>query len=189
LFEKQIVWPFLDPLNHDPTVLFGSLDGVHCHIEEPKKFPSTKWYSHKFHGPGLTYQIILSLHEDKVLSVVGPFPAGMHDITVFRADGGVFDLIPPGKRLIGDNGYNGEPTKIVTPNEHDSLIASKYKGRARARQETFNARIKTFNILAQTFRHANSRDNVENLSNHQRVFESICGLVQCDLKYVPLFEI
>jgi hypothetical protein len=179
----------LDPLYRDRTVLFGSLDGVHCHIEEPKKFPSTKWFSHKFHGPGLTYQIVLSLHADKVLSVVGPFPAGMPDISVFREDGGIFDLIPPDKRLIGDNGYNGEPTKIVTPNDHDSLITSKYKGRARARQETFNARLKEFNILAQTFRHANKRDNVENLDDHQRVFESICALIQYDLQYVPLFEI
>jgi DDE superfamily endonuclease len=161
---------------------------VHCHIEEPKKFPSTKWFSHKFHGPGLTYQIVLSLHEDKVLSVVGPFPAGMPDISVFREAGGIFHLIPPDKRLIGDNGYNGEPTKIVTPNDHDSLIASKYKGRARARQETFNARLKEFNILAQTFRHANKRDNVENLDDHQRVFESVCALIQYDLQYVPLFE-
>ena len=161
---------------------------MHCHIEEPKKFPSTKWFSHKFHGPGLTYQIVLSLHHDKVLSVVGPFPAGMPDISVFREAGGIFHLIPPDKRLIGDNGYNGEPTKIVTPNDHDSLIASKYKGRARARQETFNARLKEFNIIAQTFRHANYRDNVENLDDHQRVFESVCALIQYDLQYVPLFD-
>jgi hypothetical protein len=113
----------------------------------------------------------------------------MPDISVFREAGGIFHLIPPDKRLMGDNGYNGEPTKIVTPNDHDSLIASKYKGRARARQETFNLRLKEFSIIAQTFRHAIYRDNVENLDDHQRVFESVCALIQYDLQYVPLFEI
>eukprot|EP00171_Calliarthron_tuberculosum_P022157 IDg22157t1 len=39
---------------------FVSVDGTDCSIEEP--YPrSTKWYSHKINGPGLRYEIGLSL--------------------------------------------------------------------------------------------------------------------------------
>jgi hypothetical protein len=48
----------------------------------------------------------------------GPFPAGDHDINVFR-DKGLKDKIPAGKKAFGDNGYRGEDAIIGTPNAHD----------------------------------------------------------------------
>jgi hypothetical protein len=99
------------------------------------------------------------------------------------------DLIPPGKRLIGDRGYNGEPEKISTPNDHDAPLTSIYKSRVRSRHETFNGRLKDFKILDDTFRHTNKRENEENFDDHERVFQSICVLIQYDMKYKPLFEI
>jgi hypothetical protein len=73
-FYRKITW---DVSNQ---ILFGSIDGTHCPIQEPRRAPSSIWYSHKFNGPGLTYQIVLSTCEDKVLSAVGPFPAGESDL-------------------------------------------------------------------------------------------------------------
>lgn len=170
--------------------MFASIDGVHCDIEEPRKCPSKKWYSHKSNGPGLTYQIILSLHENKLLSVIGPYPAGETDLHVFRKRDGIINQIPPGKRLIGDRGYVGEDEKISTPNEHDALEVFRYKNRARSRHETFNKRLKEFNVLSCRFRHLHyyAAQRSYDLDKHKKVFESICILVQYDLKHRPLFE-
>jgi DDE superfamily endonuclease len=182
-FRRKITWTVSD------KILFGSIDGTHCRIQEPRRAPSTDWYSHKFNGPGLTYQIVLSTYEDKVLSVIGPYPAGVPDLNVFRKDDGIYDLIPPDKRLIGDNGYNGEYAKITTPNNHDSHDIISTKNRARARHETFNKRLKDYSILRETFRHSKSKKDPRDNSHHQMVFQSICVLVQYDMKYVPLFDL
>jgi len=75
----------------------------------------------------------------------GPFKASMHDINIFRGDDGtgepgLRDRVPPGKKGIGDSGYVGErPTYMTTPNTHDPKELRLFKGRARARQECFNA--------------------------------------------------
>jgi hypothetical protein len=125
-----------------------------------------------------------------VLSIIGPYPAGESDLRVFRKPDGIIDMIPPGKRLIGDNGYNGEEAKIATPNDHDALETLHFKNRVRARHETFNKRLKEFGALNRKFRHLhfNTDDGNYDLSKHQQVFESICILVQYNLQYRPLFE-
>jgi DDE superfamily endonuclease len=124
-----------------------------------------------------------------VLSVIGPYPAGQSDLQVFRKLDGIMDMIPPGRFIIGDRGYNGEPEKISTPNDHDSMIALNLKNRARARHETFNARLKEFKILDLPFRHLNfsPTQGIYSLEEHKQVFESICIMIQYDLEYRPLF--
>jgi hypothetical protein len=128
------------------------------------------------------------LHESKVLSIIGPYPAGESDMKVFRKEDGLMTKIPFGHRLIGDRGYVGEEDKISTPNDHDTLLASQFKGRARSRHETFNGRLKAFNILNQAYRHSTQQKIVDNFDDHKQIFESVCILIQYDLKYVPLFE-
>lgn len=179
----QIVWRFDDPeLEEDEAVLFATIDGTHCRIQEQRKEPSAKWYSHKFHGPGLTYELVIDLHHQQLLYINGPYEAGQNDIGAFRKPGGIMDRIPAGKKLIGDKGYRGEPDKISTPSEHDALNAARYKKRARARHETFNKRIKVFGIISQTFRSA--------IEYHRMAFEAVCVLVQYDIETDhPLFKI
>jgi hypothetical protein len=170
----------------------ASVDGVHCRIQEPRKVPDKKWFSHKSNGPAVTYQIVLSLRENKVLFVSGPYPAGTSDLQMLRKDDGMLNQIPPGKRIIADRGYNGEAEKISVPSHlHDSEVANIFKRRARARQETFNARLKEFKILDVPFRHLikNPNEDEYSLEEHKRVFESICIMIQYDLKYRSLFDI
>jgi hypothetical protein len=170
----------------------ASVDGVHCQIQEPRKVPEKKWYSHKFNGPAVTYQIVLSLRENKVLFISGPYPAGQSDIIVFRKDDGILHQIPPGKRIVADRGYNGEAEVLSVPSHlHDSLTVTNFKKRARARQETFNARLKEFKILDVPFRHLNKLPHEQEYSlvEHKRVFESISVMVEYDLKYRSLFDV
>jgi hypothetical protein len=161
------------------------VDGVHCRINEPKHPTMSKnpaYYSHKFESAGLNYELGISVFENKLVWMKGPFKAGTPDITVFR-EKGLMDKIPVGKKVIADKGYRGEKERTTSvPNSHDSKELGKFKSRARARHETFNGRIKNFLCLDVRFRHG--------VKNHRSVFEAICVIVQYQLENgSPLFEV
>ena len=110
----------------------------------------------------------------------GPFKAGRHDIQIFRTEG-LKDIIPVGKKVIGDNGYRGEKAVVSTPNSHDPVEIRKFKSHARARHESFNCRIKNFKCLDERFRHG--------VENHKTVFEAVCVICQYQLENgSPLFN-
>ena len=160
-----------------------SVDGVHCRIQEPKHPTESKdstYYSHKFRQSGLDYELGIAAFENKLVWMNGPFKAGRHDITIFRR-AGLKDKIPPGHRVIADNGYKGEALVVSTPNSHDPTILRKFKSRARARHESFNGRIKNFKCLEDRFRHG--------IIKHQIVFEAVCVICQYQLENgSPLFD-
>jgi hypothetical protein len=182
LKESKVVWGDFD----EDEVFIVSVDGVHCQIQEVRRDPGAKWYSHKSNGPGLAYELGIAIRSNRLVWINGPFPASRHDITIFRSDdnpdGGLKSKIPDGKRAIGDSGYKGEPTKVAVTRAGDSDEVKKFKARARSRHETFNARIKSFKILDTEFRHQFER--------HKTVFEAVCICVQYDIENGKgLFEI
>ena len=162
------------------TVFILTVDGVHFRTHESRKKPSAKKYSHKFHGPGLSYEIAIAIQEDRVLSIKGPEDASKADITTFRDS--LLNEIPDGKKGIGDSGYRGEPTKISFHRPKHSKDMTNFINRARARHENFNARIKNYNILSNCFR-SNEK------AKHQMAFEAVCILIQYDMENGrPLME-
>ncbi len=166
----------------DEERFIATIDGTHCRIREQRSDPNSNWYSHKYNGPALNYELAIDLNESKLIWINGPYRAGVPDITVFRKPDGFKEKIPGRTQVIGDRGYRGEPTKISTPNPHDSEVAGGYKRRARARHESFNQRIKIFKILDSKFRH--------DIEKHKVAFEAVCVIVQYDMKNGhPLFEI
>ena len=191
-------------LRDHERVFIGSVDCIHCKVNELRIDPNSVWFSHKHNGAGFTYEVVMDVTDDKVIWVAGPKPASTHDITFFRGGkevgknkkkneavwdkNALYFQIPDGKRLIGDSGYKGEPSKIsVTSREHneDSKI---FFGRAKSRQETFNTRLKFFDVLAGRFRHGKQPKNKMEL--HKTCFEAVCVLVQYDMENGhPLFEI
>ena len=55
------------------------MDGVDFEIQEPfpfKKDYSEKWFSHKFKGPGLRYEILVCIQTGDIVSVSELFPCG-----------------------------------------------------------------------------------------------------------------
>lgn len=129
---------------------------------------------------GLDYELGVSVNDNQLVWVSGPFPAGNHDIQVFRQ--GLKDMIPAGKKAIADNGYRGEKAVISTPNAHDPKEVRKFKSRARARHETFNSRLKNFRCLEVRFRNG--------IAKHKIVFEAICVICQYQLENgSPLFDV
>lgn len=155
-----------------------SIDGVHCRIQEVRKDPSAKWYSHKFHGAGLSYELGIAVRSNRLVWINGPFHASRHDISIFRneddPENGLMSKIPDGKRAIGDSGYKGEPAKITITKAGDSREVKRFKGRVKSRHETFNARLKCFSVLAIPFRHG--------FELHKQVFEAVCLCIQYDIE-------
>jgi DDE superfamily endonuclease len=185
LKSKKIKW--MDQWNnpaHQGEIIIVSVDGVHCTIREPRQLPSSSWFSHKTHGPALSYEIAIAIHHNKVVHINGPFPAGVPDITIFRKDGGLKSKIPDGKCGTADRGYIGEP-KLRTPNPRDTQPAKHFKKRSQARHETFNSRLKNFKILSTRFRHRHTPFGKAPISchdNHRAAFEAVCVLLQYDME-------
>lgn len=158
-----------------------TVDGVHFRIGEPRLEPDSKWYSEKFNGPGLTYELGIAIRQNRLVWINGPFKASVHDKTIYNKPNGLKSRMPAGKKGIADRGYRNEPT-LATRNELDSAAVKAFKRRARARHETFNGRIKNFKALAERFRHG--------VQKHKTVMEAVCILVQYDMENGhPLFDV
>jgi hypothetical protein len=52
-----------------------TLDGTDFRIHEPQPF-DRKWYSHKFKGPGVRYEVGVCIQTGHMCWVNGPYPCG-----------------------------------------------------------------------------------------------------------------
>ena len=85
LLPEVVYWPeeWNDENVDLPTFLI-SVDGTHCRVEEPMHPSWSKnpqYYSHKFKKAALNYEIALSVFENRVVWVNGPYPGATNDIT------------------------------------------------------------------------------------------------------------
>jgi len=138
------------------------------------------WYSHKFNGPGLSYELGISIYHSDLVWIRGPAPAATHDLTIFRVPNGLKSKIPAGKKVIADSSYKDQVCSIR--NSQDTPEVKKFKRRARARHENFNGRLKNFKVLATKFRHGHEK--------HKAVFEAVCDIMQYKMENGhPLFDV
>ena len=132
------------------------------------------------------YEFCLSLSEPKIVWVGGGVPPSVADISLFRGgkpneewdQNSLYHQIPEGKAVIADNGLTGEPDKILC---HSDLLPEElqdYISKAKARQETFHTRLKSFAILYHRFRHGKSTE--EKIALHKMAVEAISTLIQYD---------
>jgi hypothetical protein len=136
-------------------------------------------YSHKTHGPAVSYEAALSIHECRIVSINGPFPAGVNDLTIFRNK--LEALIPTGSKAIADKAYRSS-RKATTASSADAPDLKRFKTRARMRQEALWRRLKQFQSLGNRFRHP--------IEKHQLVFEAVCVIVQYQFENgSPLFAV
>lgn len=78
LKAHKIVFPTEGSL----LIFLISVDGTDCRIEEPRPF-STKWFSQKFKGPAVKYEVALDLLTGDCVWINGPFQGGTNDLTIF----------------------------------------------------------------------------------------------------------
>lgn len=155
-----------------------TVDGTDCRIFEPRPFDRI-WYSHKFRGPGLRYEIAVSIAKGRIVWINGPFPCGAWpDAKIFNT--GLVELLSEGEMVVADRGYKGA-AGAQTP-LRDNSITDKLQAECRARHETVNARLKQFRILSHVFRH--------NKIKHHDVFFACANLTELMLcNGNPLFQI
>ena len=167
-----------------------SLDGAHFAINEPRH-PTLrrdeKNYSHKYNAAGVDYEVGVALFQSKIVWIKGPVQASTHDHKVFQSE--LQALIPAGKRIIVDNGYQGCPEFYSNYNQFDTEEVREFKKRAKSRQEAVNGKMKVFKVLDSRFGHP-SRDFVK----HGLCFDAVAVLTQYAIEDTgrhgcPLFEI
>ena len=154
--------------------LFVTVDGTDCRICEPTPF-STDWYSHKFSGPGVRYEIAVSISKSMVVWANGPYPCGLYpDQKFFNSV--LAHKLYSNEFVLADKGYSGP--RCVNNINGDYDLSSKLLDR----HETFNKRIKNFNVLRDRFRH--------DLYLHSFCFHAVLNFVSVLVQTTePLFDI
>ena len=139
---------------------------------EPSVF-DLKWYSHKFHGPGLRYEIGICIRTGYVVWAYGGFPCGQWpDLNLARDN--FIHRLDPGEKALGDRGYRDQ-------NYFDNPNGDKKK-KILAMHEPVNKRLKQFSCLKNSFRHA--------LYLHPSFFHAVVNVTQLRIQNgEPLYAV
>lgn len=154
---------------------FCSLDGVDFKILEQTPF-NRRWFSHKFRGPGLRYEIALCIRTGHIVWKYGGYPCGEYPDLKLAREAYVFTVLP-GELTMADKGYRDQ-TLFLLPT---AANGRKHK-QIMARHETVNKRIRQFKILKDTFRNS--------IKKHPMIFHAVVNLTQLLIEYEePLFQV
>jgi len=168
--------------NNKGLVFLMTIDGTHCPIWEPRPWSKDN-SSHKFgKKPGVNYELGISLYEPKLIWLYGPTqPGKLTDLMVFQES--LKFKLPAGTKVIGDGIFSAvsERDYISTKNDLDPRSLRQFKNRALARHETFNQRIKCFEVLTKPYRH-NRRIAGDPAIPHGVAFRSVCVLVMFQIE-------
>ena len=152
-----------------------TVDGTDCPINEPWPFDG-KWYSEKFNGPAIKYEVAVCIQTSHICWVNGPFPASKNDNAIFKD--GLATHLADDEAVEADSGYAGDQLK--TPTVATSRRERKMKSVARGRHENVNGSLKVFNVLNAPFRHLKPRDKV--LKKHGICFTAVAVITQLKFK-------
>ena len=142
-----------------------------------------KWYSHKFKGPGVRYEIGVAIKSGDIVWIAGPYPCGKYnDLMIFEE--GLMHELDENERVECDDGYKSlDPfyTKTRTGFSRKEEKAG-MQNTVRARHETVNKRLKQWECLAQPFRH--------DLKKHTDVLRAVAVIAQMAIENnEPLFGV
>ena len=142
---------------------------------DPSEF-DPKWWSHKFNGPGLRYEVGICIRTGDIVWAHGGLPCGeWPDLRLARNS--IISALQPGEKIIADRGYN-DINYFDVPNGN----ADVQKKNILARHETVNRRIKQFYCMNNRFRHY--------LHLHPRFFHAVVNLTQLMIENgEPLYAI
>jgi len=151
---------------------------------------------------GLRYMLGCAIRRAKMVWLSGPYYPSTHDITIFR--GGAPDVkledrdqsalyfrmeeLGRGKKCVSDSALAGEPEKVISnTSDHDQDFRD-WINRVKDREETIHARLKSFNVLAHTFRHG--MGTKDKMDKHKACTEAVAIIVQYDFDNGhPPFEV
>lgn len=182
----------------DPNCTFLPVDTMHTRTQEFRCSPSSKWYSHKFNGPGVSFEVVIDPIEGKIRWVNGPVPASTHDLTFLRGGkkgqmkkwkrSSLYFHIPKTARMVGDSAYEGQPDKVSTTKDAHKPETKELFARMKSMKETCFKRFKDFKVLRESFRHGKSTE--DKLAKIKLSFEAVAVLLQYDFENGSrLFEV
>ena len=174
LYDQTIVWNNRFINWNQRTKCLISIDGTDCPIEEPRPF-DRQMYSHKLNSAGLKYEIGVAIFSDNIVWSNGPKKCGESDLSTFRSS--LAHELADDEAVECDMLYKGDH-RLKNPRVHQGFHYRRLKARVRARQEIVNARLKTFQVLHQTFRH---RKNP--VFKHGLCFRAVIVVVQTNLNH------
>jgi len=108
-----------------------------------------RWYSHKFNGPAVKYELAVAIHTGDIVAFCGPFMGAEPDQKIFRYR--LKDLLLPSEKVIGDKGYRGD-SSAVTPFDAKNAQHEESMAVLRARHASINRRLKHWGALEQKWR-------------------------------------
>ena len=146
-----------------------TVDGTDFPIYEPSQF-NPAWFTKKFNGPGVRYEVAVAINSGDICFINGPFPCGRFpDIKIFRL--GLKMRLHKTERVWGDRGYRGD-MKVITPYTAISEEHQVEMSEARARHETINGRLASWDCLNQVWRHCRTK--------HVYAFYSVAVITQLE---------
>lgn len=158
-----------------------SVDGMDFMIFQTSPFCSG-WYSHKFRGPGLIYEVGLGIQCGDIVWVRGTYACRKWtDMNIFR--NGMMQALDQGEQLEADAGYAGEVYHVELPHETYGSKSWKAKNtRVRSCHEMVNSRFKVWSILKTTYKYT--------LDNNRYVFRDIVVITKLEIENgKPLFQV
>ena len=181
-----------------PTCNLLPIDTVHIRSQELRSDPNSKWWSHKFNGPGVSFEVVADPIKGKILWINGPEPASIHDITFLRGGkkgdeknwkrSSLYFHLPLRVKLVGDSAYQGEPYKVTTTMDAHDAATKRLFARMKSMLETCFSRLKNFKVLRESFRHGTLVD--DKMKKIKRAFDVAAVLVQYDFENgASLFEV
>ena len=133
--------------------------------------PDPAYFSHKFRGPALRYEVALSIRSSDIVWIAGPYlPGEWNDLQIFRH--GLRGQLEDGERIEADDGYAADapvyvkcPSSVAVRDDQKRLRA-----RVRMRHESINKRLCAFGALQNRWRHG--------IELHGATVRACCILVQ-----------
>lgn len=119
------------------------IDGTDVPILEPGD-RSSLWWSHKFNGPGIRYEVGTCIQTGEIVWFRGPFPCNFSDREIF--DSFLAERLLPGEGVEADSGYSGR-AQIFLPGTAKNSLQRKQKSQVRGRHENMNGRLKVFGVM------------------------------------------
>ena len=178
----------MDTLHKDCKFL--GVDTIHVRSQEFRCDPSSKWWSHKFNGPGVSFEVVTDPVDGKIRWINGPQPASVHDLTFLRGGqagkmntwdrDSLYFNVPDGVKLVGDSAYAGQLDKVTTTQDAHKASTKKLFGRIKSLNEKANGRFKNFRAVRDSFRHGKNEN--DKLKKIKMAFEATAVLVQYDIE-------
>ncbi len=155
---------------HNGTIqrCYVTVDGTDFRIGDPVPF-SKSWWTPKFNGPGIRYELACSIHNGDIVWFNGPFAPRNQDITIFRYK--LKGMLEPWEQVVADKGYRD--LKACNPYKIKSRHHERAMSVARARHETVNKMLKKWGALKCCFHHHRSK--------HHLVFCAVVVLTQLSM--------